>query len=231
MPEAAEGLRVAGPDARERFLRIADGEGFAGDRVLLDAAESRVGAATGRAPRFEVGFALATFDQVEARYGLGDAVGGCAAPLAPGLLVGIAVTPADDLEFWAAPTVREPASESACVADDGRRAGVARAAGRDALVGALGGAVDEALDALPALLRRARDAERERLDTPAAELRALHLPRSFVAAAAEHGALTSGVSRLHLALALARAAADMEPIVARRFERAAGRVLLHPDAA
>ncbi len=226
MPQAAAGLRVTGTDARERFLAVADDEGFAGDRALLDAAESQVRASTGREPRFEAGFALATFDQVEARYALGAAVGGCKPPLVPGLLVGVAVTPADDLALWAAPTVREPACDAACVADEGRRTVVPRDAGRDALLGACTDAVDEALDALPVLLRRARSAHREVLETPRDLLATLHLPRSFIAAAEAHGGLETRVSRLLCALALARAATDMEPLVARKLEFAAGCLLL-----
>jgi hypothetical protein len=226
MPHAAAGLRVSGPGARERFLSVADAEGFAGDRVLLDAAETHVRAALGREPVFEVGFALATFDQVEARYALGEAVGGCQPPLVPGLLVGVAVTPADELALWSAPTVREPTGAAACVADDGTRAVVARTAGKDALLGALTDAVDGALDTLPTFLRRARGAHLEHVDDPEALLRPLHLPRSHVLAGGAHGALTPGTTRLLAALALARAATDMEPVVARKLELAAGRLLL-----
>ena len=225
-PLAAAGLRVSGAEARERFLAVADEEGFLGDRVLLDAAEAHVRERTGRDPAFEVGFALATFDQVEARYALGEAVGGCKPPLVPGILVGVAVTPADELAMWSAPTLREPLNDCACIADDGHRAVVARTAGRDALLGALTDAVDEALDALPTLLRRARGAHLERPQDPEALVRTLHLPRTHVLAGAVHGALTPGTTRLLCALALARAATDMEPIVARKLELAAGRLLL-----
>ena len=226
MPRAAAGLRVSGPGARERFLSVADDEGFRGDRMLFDAAEAHIADTAGRPPVFECGFALATFDQVEARYALGEAVGGCKPPLVPGVVVGVGVTPADDLELWAAPAVREPTCDAACVADDGTRVTVRRDAGKDALLEALMDAVGSAVEALPSLLRRARGAHYEHPADPEIMVRSLSLPRSFVLAATTHGALTPGTTRLLSALAIARAATDMEPVVARKLELAAGRLLL-----
>jgi len=219
-------LRVEGGLApRERFLGIADAEGFPGDRVLLDAAEAHLYALSGRDPVFVMGFTLATFDAVEARYALGEPVGGCQPPIVPGVYVGIAITPDDALAFWAAPCVSEATSSTACIADVGSRSVVTRAAGKDALVEALHEAIEHAHDALPSLLRRVRGAHGEVLSSPEATVRELHLPRSHMLAAGEHGAFAPGVNRLFSALALARAATDMEPLVARKLELAAGRLL------
>ncbi len=228
VPRAPSGIRASradgDDDARERFLAVADAEGFAGDRVLLDAAEARLAALLGRAAVFEEGFALPSFDQVEARYALGEAVGGCKPPLVPGVHVGVGVTPDDRLEFWAAPCVREPLGHVACVADDGRRDVRSRDAGRDALVAALCDAVEDAYEALPALLRRARGAHLERIEDARAALRPLHLPASHVAAALAAG-LPERPTRLELALSVARAGTCVAPIAARKLALAAGRVL------
>ncbi len=225
MPQHGEARIEGGTDPRARFLAIADEEGVLGDRMLLDAAEAHLHELSGRDPIFTMGFVLATFDKVEARYALGDAVGGCQPPMLPGIYVGIGITPADAIEFWSAPCVSEAVTPTACIADTGVRTAVDRDAGKDALIGALQSSIESAYDVLPALLRRVRGAHRDVLGDPVAVVRALHLPRSHVAAAGEHGALEPGVNRLFCALAIARAATDMEPLAARKLELAAGRLL------
>ncbi len=226
-PQPAAGVRLSSGDGIwESFLAVADSEGFTGDRPLFDAARATLAEASGRKPTFEEGFCTATFDKVEGRFSLGDAIGGCKPPLVPGVVAGVAVSPADDLVFWAAPCVHPPGSSLACVADPGERVTLPRTAGRDALFGALTDAVAAAHDELPMLLRRARAAHHDVLDDPAAALKPLHLPRSFVLSTEAVGGLVAGTTRLLLALSLLRAGEDMEPLVAREFGRAAGRLLL-----
>ena len=230
MPGEGTGLRVV-PDTSdpaaslEAFLRVADAEGFLGDRVLFDAAVKRLTELARRTPVFDEGFVLPTFDAVEARWRVGDGVGGCKTPLIPGVYVGVGVTPKDHLEFWAAPFVREPLCTVACVADDGTRVVLERTAGKDAFFGALLGEVDRAWDGLPDLLRAARRAGR----TPAGDveraLSPLHLPKSYRLAAREGVGRRLTPSRLQVALALARAGDDQDPLNARKFGLAAGRLL------
>ncbi len=235
MPLSGEGLRVLpGEDpiaAFEEFLRTADDEGFKGDRVLFAAATERLAALSGRTLVFDEGYVTPTFDRVEARFRLGEAIGGCQPPLVPGVCVGVGVTPDDRLEFWAAPFVREATATVACVADTGARDVRARSVGREALVAACTDTVDAAWERLPGLVDRAREATREPVSDAASALRALHLPRSFVEATLEGGVSPLLTSRLLLALALARAGEDGAPAVARQFGLAAGRLLAGEPAA
>jgi hypothetical protein len=228
-PAVGEGLRVLGDDdpaaAFESFLATADDEGFKGDRVLFGEAVERLRALSKREPTFDQGFVVPTFDAVEAAFALGDAVGGCQPPLVPGIYVGVGVTPADALEFWAAPFVRFATSTVACVDDLGERDVVARAAGRAPMTAALTSAIDAAWDRLPALIDRARASTTESVD-PAAVLAPLHLPRSFVERAKRHGADALMCSRLRCALALCAAGEDASPLVARKLGFAAGRALV-----
>ena len=227
-PGPASGLRVRGGDdpaaAFETFLRVADAEGFKGDRVLFDEATKRLHELAKRAPVFDQGFVVPTFDAVEAGFALGEAVGGCQPPLIPGVYVGVGVTPKDALEFWAAPFVRDPTCSVACVDDTGERDGVLRAAGRDPMVATLTSVIDAAFDRLPALIDRARDATKESVD-PSAVLATLHLPKTFVERAKRRGADALMCSRLTVALSVARAGHDCAPLVARKFGLAAGRVI------
>jgi hypothetical protein len=227
-PLAAQGARVSGGDdsaaAFESFLRVADDEGFKGDRVLFGEATKHLRDLSKRDPVFDQGFVVPTFDAVEAAFALGEAVGGCQPPLIPGVYVGVGVTPKDALEFWAAPFVRDPTCSVACVDDTGERDIVVRAAGRDPMVAALVAVIDAAWERLPALIDRARDAAKEQID-PAAVLAPLHLPKSFVERAKRRGAGALMCSRLTVALAVARAGHDCAPLAARKFGLAAGRVL------
>lgn len=219
-------FRVGDPAATlERFYLVADGEGFLGDRFLFNAASKQLAELSRRAPVFDEGFVVPTFDAVEVRWRFGDGVGGCKVPLVPAVHVGVGVTPEDHLEFWAAPAVREPGCSVACVADLGARTVVPRTAGKDALLAALADAVDDAWDRLPALLRAARRAAKITEADPAAAWKPLHLPKSFTGAARR--ALEAGPSRsrLALALALARAGDDAAPLIARKLGLAAGRLL------
>jgi len=228
-PGPGAGLRLLGGDdpaaAAESFYMTADDEGFKGDRVLFGEAVERLRALSKRTPVFDQGFVVPTFDAVEAAFALGDAVGGCQPPLVPGVYVGVGVTPADALEFWAAPFVRFATSSVACVDDAGEREVVARAAGRGPMTAALTSAVDAAWDRLPALIDRARASTTESVD-PAAVLAPLHLPRSFVERAKRHGADALMCSRLRCALALCAAGEDAPPLVARKLGLAAGRALV-----
>ncbi len=234
VPAAAGGVRelTPGPEGLERFLATADGEGFRGDRPLFEAAIDALRGAQSAEPVFDEGFALPTFDQVEARFALGDAIGGCKPPMVPCVVVGVAVTEKDELALWSAPALRPPHATVVCVADPGDRVVLSRTAGKDALFGACEDSAVHAAEALPDLLRRARSAHRERLDDPEAALRTLNLPRSYVVSVERAGGLTAGTTRLELALTLARAGEDMSPIVARHMGRAAGRLLLaaEPEA-
>jgi hypothetical protein len=227
-PGEAAGLRVRGGDdplaAFEDFLRVADAEGFKGDRILFDEATKRLSDLAKRAPVFDQGFVVPTFDAVEAGFALGEAVGGCQPPLIPGVYVGVGVTPKDALEFWAAPFVRDPTCSVACVDDTGDRDVVLRSAGLDPMVATLTSVVDAAFDRLPALIDRARDATKESVD-PSAVLATLHLPKTFVERAKRRGADALMCSRLTVALAVARAGHDCAPLVARKFGLAAGRVI------
>lgn len=234
-PQPGAGLRVvpgdAGPAAAlDAFLRVADGEGFLGDRMLFEAAVNRLVELSGRTPDFDEGYLLPSFDGVEGRWRFGEGVGGCRTPLVPGIVVGIGVTPADHLEFWAAPCVRETLCDVACVADPGTRVVRERTAGRDAFLGAMTGEIDRAWDDLPALLRSARRAGRVREDDPDAALRPLHLPRSY-REAAKRLSRSPAPTRLALALALCRAGSGEEPIHARKFGLSAGRLLATTPAA
>jgi hypothetical protein len=233
VPRPGEGLRVVpGRDAPEDpqaalegFYRVADGEGFLGDRVLFEAARVRLTELSRRAPVFEEGFVVPTFDAVEARFRFGDGIGGCKVPLVPGVHVGVGVTPADELEFWAAPSVREAACSVACVADTGTRSVRARTVGKDALLAALLEAVDAAWDELPDFLRAARRAARTPVEDAAAAYRPLHLPKTFVEGARRILGNPARPSRLALALALCRNGDDAAPLVARKLGLAAGRLL------
>jgi len=233
VPLASDGVRelTPGVEGFERFVTAADGEGFRGDRPLFAAAVEALRGAQSAEPVFEEGFALPTFDQVEARFALGEAVGGCKPPLVPSVVVGVAVTENDELAFWSAPALHPPHATVACVADPGDRVTLLRTAGKDALFGACEDSAAAAAEALPDLLRRARSAHQERLDEPEAALRPLHLPRSYVVAVERLGGLDAGRTRLELALTLARAGEDMSPIVARHMGRAAGRLLLAAEPA
>lgn len=232
MPGPGEGWRVepTGDDrAAERleaFLRIADGEGFKGDRVLFDAAAARLASLSGRTPVFDEGFAVATFDAVEARFRFGEGIGGCKRPLVPCVHVGVGVTPKDDLEFWAGPSVREHGCSVASTHDRGDRTVVPRTAGKDAFFDALHAAVDDAWDRLPEFVRTARRAGRTEETDPASALRPLHLPRTFAEGALELARRGGGsISRLALALSLARFGDDASPLIARKLGLAAGRLL------
>jgi hypothetical protein len=227
-PLVGEGLRVAGGDspaaAFESFLKVADDEGFKGDRVLFGEAVARLRDLAKRGPTFDHGFVVPTFDAVEAAFALGDAVGGCQPPIVPGVYVGVGVTPADALEFWAAPYVRFATTTVPCVDDAGDRDVVPRAAGRVPMTAALVAAVDAAWDRLPALIDAARASSTESVD-PAAALAPLHLPSSFVERAKRHGADALMCSRLRAVLALCAAGEDAAPLVARKLALAAGRAL------
>lgn len=212
-------------DPLERFLGVADGEGFAGDRVLFEAAARALEGAAGRPVCFEQGFCLPTFDAVEGRWAVGEAVGGCEPPLFPCVHVGVGVTPRDDLELWAAPAVRDPSVHTACVADDGDRTVLARTAGREALLATLCDAVLAAYDRLPDLLARARGAYETPVEDPSEALKPLHLPASLRVAALEMNGMCGKGNLLFLALALTRAAEDAQPLVARKLGLAAGRLL------
>lgn len=224
-PGPATGIRAPGGDepsgVLERFLVVADGEGFKGDRVLFGEAVKHLRGLAGREPVFDQGFAVPTFDAVEAAFVTGDALPG-APRLLPGVYVGVGVTPKDALEFWAAPFLRDPACSVACVDDTGDRDVVLRTAGRDPMVSALTTAIDAAWARLPALVAAAAAAES--VDS-AAVLATLHLPRSFVERAKARGSGVGTCSRLDLALAVARAGHDCAPLVARKLGLAAGRVL------
>jgi hypothetical protein len=208
----------------EPFLKIADDEGFKGDRILFTEATKRLAELAKRPPVFDQGFVIPTFDAVEAGFALGEAVGGCQPPLVPGVYVGVGVTPKDALEFWAAPFVRDPTCSVACVDDTGDRDVVLRSAGREPMLAALTSALDAAFDRLPALIDAARDASKESVD-PSAALAPLHLPKTFVERAKRRGADALMCSRLTVALAVARAGNDCAPLVARKFGLAAGRVI------
>ncbi len=229
-PGPGTGLRAtfrAGDPAAtlERFYLVADGEGFLGDRFLFNAASKQLAELSRRAPVFDEGFVVPTFDAVEVRWRFGDGVGGCKVPLVPAVHVGVGVTPEDHLEFWAAPAVREPGCSLACVADLGVRTVVPRTAGKDALLAALAAAVDDAWDRLPTLLRSARRAAKITEADALAAWKPLHLPKSFTGAARRALEAGSSRSRLALALALARAGDDAAPLVARKLGLAAGRLL------
>lgn len=238
-PHAGAGYRIVPADdgpaaARERFLRVADGEGFLGDRVLFDAAARRLEELSRRAPEFDEGFVLPTFDAVEMRLRFGEGTGGCKVPLVPCVHVGVGVTPADHLEFWAGPAVRETQCDVAAVADRGERVVVPRTAGKDAFLAALHGEVDRAWDELPEFVRAARRAGRTPLGDADEALRPLHLPRSYREAAKTllAGAPASAaLSRMSLALALCRAGSDQEALTARKMGLAAGRVIALTPAA
>ncbi|MCE9634273.1 MAG: hypothetical protein K8T90_01095 [Planctomycetes bacterium] len=225
---AVPGSAATGPspaDTLEVFLRVADGEGFLGDRMLFAEGVKRLTELSRRAPVFDEGFVLPTFDAVEARWRIGEASGGCKTPLVPGVYIGVGVTPADHLEFWAAPFVREPLTSVACVADAGTRVVCARTVGKDALIAACVGEVERAWDELPDFLRAARRAAR----TPAGDvdkaLMPLHLPKSYREAAKRVVGRHLTPSRLQVALALARAGDDQDPLNARKFGLAAGRLI------
>jgi hypothetical protein len=204
---------------------VADGEGFLGDRMLFAEATKRMTELSRRAPVFDEGFVLPTFDAVEARWRIGEATGGCKTPLVPGIHVGVCVTPEDHLEFWAAPFVREPLATVACVADAGTRVVRERAAGKEALVAACVAEVERAWDELPDFLRAARRAGRTPAGDVESALRPLHLPRSYREAAKRGIGRLLTPTRLQVATALARAGEDQEPLHARKFALAAGRVL------
>jgi len=231
VPLPGEGVVVlpadgeAADDALERFYAIADAEGFRGDRPLFGRAAERLGELAGHGAAFEHGFCLATFDAVEARFGLDQPTGGCGLPLAPGVVVGVGVTPTDALEVWAAPSVRSATGSVACVLDDGAREVIARAAGKDALFEALDQAVDDAYARVPGLLTAAREAAERPVDDARAALRPLHLPLSHVEAALLAAGPAGASNSLALALALAQAAEDAAPLVARKLSFAAGRLL------
>jgi hypothetical protein len=229
IPQPGEGVvvRTDGGDpahAFERFLAIADGEGFAGDRPLFVHAQQRLTALVGLDATFVYGFVLPTFDAVEARFVLGPPIGGCSLPLVPSVYVGVGVTPGDDLEVWAAPAVGEPSGGVAATWDDGSRAVLGRDAGMAGLQGALDDALADAHERLAGLLARSRAATRLPVEDVRTALRPLHLPRSFVEAAVS---ITPGAPGHHLdlALRLTRAAEDAAPLVARKLALAAGRLL------
>lgn len=235
-PHDGAGYRVV-PDtnlppaaALERFLGIADGEGFLGDRVLFDAAARRLAELSRRAPVFDEGFVVPTFDAVEARWRFGEGIGGCKVPLIPAVHVGVGVTPSDALEFWAAPAVRMPPALVACVADPGARVVLERTAGKDALLAALLGEVERAWDELPEFVRTARRASRSSAGDAESALRALHLPRSYREAVRAVLAAVSSPTRMQLALALARVGTGEDPLNARKLGLAAGRVLAETPA-
>lgn len=229
-PQDGAGIRVvprraSAADPYDAFLRVADGEGFRGDRVLFDAAAARLAALSRRAPRFDEGFVVPTFDAVEVRWSFGAGAPLAGTSLVPCVHVGVGVTPADHLDMWAAPAVREACCTVACVADDGNRRVLPRDAGREALLAALVEAVEVAWKRLPGLLRAARRSSRLREDDPAAALAALHLPRTFRESAAALLRREGPVTRLAVALALSRAGDDAEPLVARKLGWGAGRLL------
>jgi hypothetical protein len=229
-PLAGAGVRVVpgseGPAAAlESFLAVADGEGFLGDRTLFAEAVKRLTELSRRAPAFDEGFLLPSFDAVEARWRIGEATGGCSTPLVPGVYVGIGVTPADALEFWAAPFVREPQATVACVADAGTRVVRERTVGKDALIAACVAETEHAWDELPEFLRSARQAARTSAGDLEHALRPLHLPRSYRAAARRALGRLLTPSRLEAALALARAGEGEDPVHARKLGLAAGRLL------
>jgi hypothetical protein len=229
VPLAGEGVLVDAfaddEEALERFYGLADDEGFAGDRPLFEAARARLSELGAREPRFEQGFVLPTFDAVEARFGLDEATGGCQPPLVPGVLVGVGVTPKDALEVWAAPCVREPTCATACVADAGERTVCDRGDGLEAVREALLDAVEHAFDRVAGLLGRAREAGEETVGDVQAALRGLHLPRSHAAAVRAGRGIPLSITRLALALAVARVGEDGPPLVARKLGLAAGRLL------
>lgn len=211
--------------AFESFLAVADAEGFRGDRVLFERARDLLSQRPGAHVTFEAGWCLPTFDAVAVRFALGPPVGGCKVPLAPAVAVGVEVTAADDLAFWAAPAVREAAGTFACVKDDGERTVLARDAGRDAFFAALDHCVTTAADDVPDLLARARGAARERLDDLETALRATHLPLSHRTRVLRRLGGAALVTRLELALALTRSARDEGALGAAKLSWAAGRVL------
>jgi len=212
-------------DPYDAFLSVADGEGFRGDRALFDAAAEKLRALARRSPEFDEGFLVPTFDAVEVRWRFGEGVRGRRWPLVPCVHVGVGVTPGDDLEFWAAAAVREPTCTVACVADDGRRTVLPRTAGRDALVGALTGATESAWRGLRRLLRATGRARRLVVADADAELRPLHLPRSFRESACALLRNDVRTTRADVAMALARSGDDADPLVARKLGLAAGRLL------
>lgn len=222
-PLPGEGLRVLGGAgdgaAFERFLTAADAEGFKGDRVLFSGAVARIRDLAGHEPVFEKGFVVPTFDAVEAAFAT-DGAG----MLRTGIYVGVGVTPADALEFWAAPYAREGDCAVPCVDDDARRDVVQREAGRAPMVAALAAAVDAAWARLPAFVERC-EAARDEQEAPDAILPRLHLPRSFVERARRALPGDRAPTRFDAAMALARAGDECAPLAARKFGLAAGRVL------
>lgn len=211
--------------AYDAFLRVADDEGFLGDRVLFDAARAHLAGLTRRTPVYDEGFVVPTFDAVEVRWRIGDGVGGCKVPFVPCIHVGVGVTPEDHLEFWAAPALREPLCAVAAIGDDGRRTVLPRTSQRDAFLSTLLAAVDAAWDALPSFLRTARRAGRTQEPDADAALAPLHLPKSLRAGALALLPARAGASRLSIALALARCGDDAEPLVARKLALASGRLV------
>ena len=221
-------LSFAGADHRtafDAFLAVADGEGFRGDRTLFERARDQLAVRPGCAVAFDSGWCLPTFDAVDVRFVLGPPGGGCKVPLVPGVAVGVAVTAADELAFWAAPTVRDVGGRLPSVFDDGTRTVLARDAGRDAFFAALDLAVATAADDVPRALAHARGAARETLDDLEAALLTTHLPRSHRERVVRRLEDRDSVTRFDLALALVRCAEHEAPLTSAKLLSAAGRVL------
>jgi hypothetical protein len=235
IPQCGEGLVITGDDeAYERFLAVADAEGFRGDRPLFEHARERLTAMNRGPALFEQGFLVPTFDAVEARFRLDVPTGGCKVPLVPAVYVGVGVTPQDHLEVWAAPAIRAANLDTACVWDDGERTTLPRAGGKDPLLAALDTALDVAYERVPDLIARTRRSAHETVKDARAVLAPLHLPASHVEGVLLVAAGSAGIrTRQDAALALCRSAANASPLVARKLALAAGRLLAlaAPDAA
>lgn len=229
VPPPAEAVRedAGGEAGWERFLGLADREGFRGDRVLFEAVTARLAELTDSQPTFAIGFCLPTFDQVEGRWDLDRTVDLGGHTFRAGVWFGVGVTPADALEFWAAPCLTPVDGGVEWIADDGERPALLRTAGRDAFTDLLRDAVDRAHARASAFEDAAASAfETEAADVDAAA-RSLSLARSAAGAIRRFlptiGAGESATAG-HIALALSRAATEADPLVARLYARAAGRL-------
>lgn len=228
---AGDGIRedLGGEAGYERFLGVADREGFAGDRVLFDRVTARLRDRTGTEPRFAVGFCLPTFDQVEGRWDVGASIRLHDLEFVPGVYVGVGVTPSDALEFWAAACVTPASGGVEWIAEHGRRDALERSAGREAFFALLDQVVDQALGERDVFHRQVESSFDETPTDPAAALRSLSLAVSARNAALRALEGTGGTSRGHLALALSRAGSDARPLVARLLARSAGRLVRRAD--